>query len=100
LRLPSFNRNAFLQGGCRLGNNESYFLVALKKTNEEPNADYHLSFTMRGEMNFFRDQKWADNWGARLDYFDQIGKSLSPIFEAVYFYGKELRFCFEITRKI
>jgi len=71
-----------------LGDNESYFLVALKKANEELNADYHLSFTMRGEMNFFRDQKNADNWGARLDYFDQIGKSLSPIFGAVYFYGK------------
>lgn len=71
-----------------MGNNESYFLVALKKANEEPNADYHLSFTMRGEMNFFRDQKWADNWRARLNYFDQIDKSLSPIFEAVYFFGK------------
>jgi hypothetical protein len=71
-----------------LGNNESYFLVALKKANEELNADFHLSFTMRGEMNFFRDQKFADNWSARIDYFDQIDKSLSPIFEAVYFFGK------------
>jgi hypothetical protein len=71
-----------------LGANESYFLVPLKKANEELDGDFHLSSTMHGEMNFFRDQKNADNWKARLDYFDQIGKSLSPIFEAVYFYGK------------
>jgi hypothetical protein len=71
-----------------LGKNESHFLVALKRANEEPNADYHLSLTMRGEMNFFRNQKNADNWKARLNYFDHIGKALSPIFEAVYFFGK------------
>ena len=71
-----------------MGDNGSFFLVPLKKANEEPNADFHLSFTMHGEMNFFRDQQNADNWKARLDYFDQIGKSLSPVFEAVYFYGK------------
>jgi len=71
-----------------LGANESFFLTALKKANEEPNEDYHLSFTMQGEMNLFRNQKYADNWKARLDYFDQIGKSLSPIFEAVFYYGK------------
>ena len=71
-----------------MGDSEHSFLVALKKANEEPNADYHLSFTMRGEMNLFRDQKYADNWKALLDYFEQINKSRSPIFEAVYFYGK------------
>lgn len=71
-----------------MGHTESYFLVALKKANEEPNADHHLSFTMQGEMNLFRDQKFADSWSARIDYFDQLDKSVSPIFEAVYFYGK------------
>jgi hypothetical protein len=88
LECPSFTRTHFYTRGCYLGKNESYFLVALKKANEEPNADYHLGFTMRGEMNFFRDQKNADNWKARLDYFNQIDKTLSPIFEAVYFFGK------------
>ena len=71
-----------------MGNDKNYFLVALKKADEEPNADYHLGFTMRAEMNFFRKHENADNWKSRLDYLDQIDKSLSPIFEAVYFFGK------------
>jgi hypothetical protein len=71
-----------------LGIEKSYLLTALKITNEKPNEDYQLSFSMTGEMNFFRDKENASNWGARLDYFEQIGTSQSPIFEAVFCYGK------------
>lgn len=67
---------------------ENYLLSYLRKANEKPNNDHHLSFGMEGEMRFFRSEEMADNWGARLDYFEKIDRSISPIFEAVYLFGK------------
>jgi hypothetical protein len=69
-------------------NEEHYLLGYLRRANETPNKDYHLRFGMEGEIKFFRDEQMADKWAARLEYFEKIDVSISPIFEAVYLFGK------------
>ena len=39
-------------------------------------------------MNFFKNDSLHEHWEKRLAYFKEIDITLSPIFEAVYYYGK------------
>jgi len=55
---------------------------------EQPNNDHHLAFTMEGEMRFFDNDDFSENWSDRLAYFDEIDFKQNYLTEAVYHYGQ------------
>lgn len=55
---------------------------------EQPNKDFHLAFTMDGEMRFFDNNEYSENWADRLSYFDEIDLKQNYLVEAVYYYGR------------
>jgi len=63
---------------------EGYVEMAMSK----PNNDFHLAFGMRGEMNFFNNDAFKEQWAKRIEYFERIDVSQNPFIEAVYYYGK------------
>ena len=70
-------------------NRENYLVGYLKKANEKPDNDHLLSYGMAGQMRGFRNKQIAENEKvARLKHFEKIDISISPIFEAVYLFGK------------
>ena len=55
---------------------------------DQPNKDFHLAFRMVGEMNFFNNDEYSENWADRLSYFDEIDLKQNYLVEAVYYYGR------------
>ncbi len=67
---------------------ENYLEGYVEKAESKPNYDYHLAFGMKGEMNFFKQERNSDQWIKRLKYFEEIDLSQNALLEAVYYFGK------------